>query len=318
MKHWIKISILSILTVLVAVIVYFSFYMLSYSLDADNDRVAKIHKVYERVIKENPELKPWIDSLNRCQALRDTFIIMKNGERQHATFIYGWRHTGNTAILIHGYKDCNIRMFPIAHIYERMGYNVLLPDLHAHGRSDGNDIQMGWKDRLDVMRWMAVADSMFRDSTGTSRQVVHGISMGAATTMCISGENTPAYVRCFVEDCGYTSVWDEFHYEVGQMFGLSDFPLMYTTSLLCKLRYGWTFGEASPLSQVKKCHQPMLFIHGDKDDFVPSWMVHPLYAAKPQPKELYISKGSVHAHSYNDHKAEYTARVTRFVSHYIR
>ncbi len=57
MKHWIKISILSILTVLVAVIVYFSFYMLSYSLDADNDRVAKIHKVYERVIKENPELK---------------------------------------------------------------------------------------------------------------------------------------------------------------------------------------------------------------------------------------------------------------------
>ena len=108
MKHWIKISILSILTVLVAVIVYFSFYMLSYSLDADNDRVAKIHKVYERVIKENPELKPWIDSLNRCQALRDTFIIMKNGERQHATFIYGWRHTGNTAILIHGYKTVKL------------------------------------------------------------------------------------------------------------------------------------------------------------------------------------------------------------------
>ena len=43
MKHWIKISILSILTVLVAVIVYFSFYMLSFSLDADNDRVAKIN-----------------------------------------------------------------------------------------------------------------------------------------------------------------------------------------------------------------------------------------------------------------------------------
>ena len=177
---------------------------------------------------------------------------------------------------------------------------------------------MGWKDRLDVMRWMAVADSLFRDSTGTTRQIVHGISMGAATTMCISGENTPSYVKCFVEDCGYTSVWDEFHYEIGVMYGLPDFPLMYTTSMLCKLRYGWTFGEASALKQVKKCHKPMLFIHGDKDDFVPTSMIYPLYAAKPQPKELYIAKGSAHARSYYDHKAEYTSRVTKFVSRYIR
>lgn len=28
--------------------------------------------------------------------------------------------------------------------------------------------------------------------------------------MMVSGEKQQPYVKCFVEDCGYTSVWDEF------------------------------------------------------------------------------------------------------------
>lgn len=71
------------------------------------------------------------------------------------------------------------------------------------------------------------------------------------------------------------------------------------------------------IDQVKKCKLPMLFIHGDNDDFVPSWMVKPLYQAKPQPKELYIAKGSKHAQSLIDHPQEYAARVKDFVEKYI-
>ena len=93
---------------------------------------------------------------------------------------------------------------------------------------------------------------------------------------------------------------------------------MYTTSALCKLRYGWTFGQASPLRQVAKCRKPMLFIHGDADDFVPSWMVWPLYKAKPQPKEIFIAHGSKHAKSYHDHPVAYRNKVVGFVSKYIR
>jgi fermentation-respiration switch protein FrsA (DUF1100 family) len=317
MKRGIKITIISVLAVLVIATIGGSFYMLDYSLTSDANHSAKNKERYEWVFKCNPDLKPWVDSLQHCKALRDTFITMPNGERQHAMFVRAPKKTGRTAVLVHGYKDCCVGMLNIAHIYAQMGYNVLLPDLHGHGLSDGDDIQMGWKDRFDVIHWMAVADKMFRDSTGTTQQVLHGISMGGATTMCVSGEKTPSYVKCFVEDCGYTSVRDEFHYELGEMFGLPDFPLMYTTSLLCKMKYGWSFGEASALNQVKKCHKPMLFIHGDNDDFVPSWMVHPLYAAKPQPKELFIGKGSAHAKTYEDHKVEYITHVKEFVSRYI-
>ena len=79
---------------------------------------------------------------------------------------------------------------------------------------------MGWKDRIDVLQWMNIANEIFGDST---QMVVHGISMGGATTMMVSGEKQQPYVKCFVEDCGYTSVWDEFSHELKSSFHLPAF-----------------------------------------------------------------------------------------------
>ena len=201
-----------------------------------------------------------------------------------------------------------------------MGYNVLLPDLYGHGESEGDHIQMGWKDRWDVIRWSEIANEIFKVKGEERRvkntlQVIHGISMGAATTMAVSGEKTPDYVKCFVEDCGYTSVWDEFAAQLKDQFGLPSFPLMNTTSALCQHRYGWSFAEAQQIEQVRKSTKPMLFIHGDKDAFVPYAMLRPLYEAKTKGrKAIFIAKGSVHAMAYRDHHVEYTRIVKDFVS----
>ena len=59
----------------------------------------------------------------------------------------------------------------------------------------------------------------------------------------------------------------------------------------------------------------MLFIHGDKDDFVPTWMVYRLYEAKPQ--ALWVVPGVDHAHSYRDYPEEYTGKVREFVEGYL-
>lgn len=252
--------------------------------------------------------------------MRDTFVTMPSGDRHHAIFLSNDSAKGRTAVIVHGYKDHCKSFLDLGIMYhDSLGYNILLPDLHGHGLSDGNDIQMGWKDRLDVLHWTKVAEEMFRDSLYESKMVVHGVSMGAATTMCLSGEkNLPPYIRAFVEDCGYTSVWDEFSGQLKEQFGLPAFPLMYTTSLLCKWQYGWSFEEASPIKQVAKCNRPMLFIHGDADTYVPYSMLSPLYNAKPQPKEMWIAPGSQHAKAFHDHPAEYTAVVRDFLQKYCR
>ncbi len=316
MKKRLIYSLVALLVVFAAATTYGSFYLVDYALKSAPE---SHRKNWGKAMDWYPELKPWLDSIKTEGAWSDTFAIMPDGLRAHAVCIKSRKAEGRTAVVVHGYTNNSIDMLHIARIYNKeMHYNVVLPDLHGHGLSQGDDIQMGWFDRLDVLKWIDLAPKMFSTVGDSMRLVVHGISMGAATTMCVSGEHTPDYVKCFVEDCGYTSAWDEFAHELRGRFSLPEFPLLYTASWLTQAKYGWSFKEASPLKQVAKCKKPMFFIHGDKDTFVPTWMVYPLYEAKPQPKQLWIAPGSEHAFAYRDHREEYIKKVEAFVGKYCR
>lgn len=316
MKKRLIYSLVALLVVFAAATTYGSFYLVDYALKSAPE---SHRKNWGKAMDWYPELKPWLDSIKTEGAWSDTFAIMPDGLRAHAVCIKSRKAEGRTAVVVHGYTNNSIDMQHIARIYNKeMHYNVVLPDLHGHGLSQGDDIQMGWFDRLDVLKWIDLAPKMFSTVGDSMRLVVHGISMGAATTMCVSGEHTPDYVKCFVEDCGYTSAWDEFAHELRGRFSLPEFPLLYTASWLTQAKYGWSFKEASPLKQVAKCKKPMFFIHGDKDTFVPTWMVYPLYEAKPQPKQLWIAPGSEHAFAYRDHREEYIKKVEAFVGKYCK
>ena len=201
-------------TIIVLCIVFVAgaFALIDYALST-SDRNSTLS--YEYMERTYPETRPWMDSLNAVHALRDTFVVLSTGNRQHAIFVANPKAHGRTALLVHGYECDAAKMIHIAHLYERvLGYNVLIPDLYGHGMSDGDVAQMGWKDRLDIEDWLRRAPSVFHTPADSMRLVLHGISMGAATTMCVSGDPTPSYVRCFIEDCGYTSVWDEYSQEM--------------------------------------------------------------------------------------------------------
>lgn len=307
-----------IIIIILAALTAASFYMLRFSLAPDPNR-RDTDSTYNILYSRFPDMKPWMDSIRAGGHLRDTFVVSPAGERQHAYYLACDDACGKTAVLVHGYKDSAIKFFYFGRMYNRdLHYNVLMPDLHAHGLSDGNDIQMGWKDADEVLNWIKVAEEIFRDDNYRTAMIVHGVSMGAATTMNVSGKDLPEYVNAFVEDCGYTSVWDEFSMQLKEMFGLPAFPLMHSTSLLCNMKYGWNFKEASPLISVSRCTRPMLFIHGDADDFVPFSMMQPLYDAKPEPKEFWVAPGSAHANAYRGHPEEYTAVVRQFLDKWNR
>lgn len=294
-----------------------SLYLISYALMPVDTVRAKNASARRDMVAAYPFLGPWLDSLETTGALRDTTLVGADGVRLHAIYAAAPEPTDRTAVILHGYTDNAVRMLMIGYMYNHdLRYNILLPDLYYHGDSEGRAIRMGWLDRLDAMRWMEVADSVFG---GHTQMVVHGISMGAATTMMVSGEEQRPYVKCFVEDCGYTSVWDQFAKELQEQFHLPSFPLLDIADRLCRTRFGWGFREASALEQVRKSTLPMLFIHGDADDFVPTDMVYPLYEAKEQgDKELWIVPGAGHALSYLENREEYTRRVGEFVGRYVR
>ena len=273
-------------------------------------RSEHMHEIYDG------EATRLIDSLYSCHALRDTFFVSDDGERQHAMFVQNDSAKGRTAVVVHGYRSRLESMLPLSTIYYRMGYNVLLPDLHAHGLSDGKMIQMGWKDRLDVKAWVNRAPGIFHSDS--LKVVVHGVSMGAATTMCLSGEDdAPQSIRCYVEDCGYSSVMDEFSVQGVEQYGKVTSLFLKPASLLCKVVLGWSFTEASAVKQVSKCQKPMFFIHGSVDTYVPTSMVYKVHDAKPGKKRLWIATASSHARSFSENQEMYARQVTDFVSPFM-
>jgi fermentation-respiration switch protein FrsA (DUF1100 family) len=225
--------------------------------------------------------------------------------------------TPKTAILAHGYMG-NARkdMAGVAKLYhEIFGYNVLMPDDRGHGESEGRYIGFGWLDRLDYVKWIYFV----LNKVGQEAQIVlHGISMGGATVLMTSGEELPEQVRCVISDCAYTSVKDILTHQARQLYKLPTFPLLSIISLICKLRAGYFFGEASTLAQVKKAHLPTLFIHGGEDLFVPTTMLNPLYEASTAPKEKFIVPTAGHGLAYAVDVAGYRQQVRDFLQKFMQ
>lgn len=217
------------------------------------------------------------------------------------------------AIVIHGYHGSSANMTGYAQRYYDAGYQVLAPDLRASGGSEGRYLGMGWLDRADILAWI---DCILQWDP-EARIVLHGISMGAATVMMTAGETTPDAVCAFVEDCGYTSVWDIFALEMREVLHLPVFPLLYTANAVAQVRAGYDFHAASAVEQVTKCEKPMLFIHGNLDDFVPFEMMQTLYDAKPgENKQMLVAAGAGHGQAALVLGEEYWAQVFAFLKQY--
>ncbi len=217
------------------------------------------------------------------------------------------------AVVVHGYTSQAIKMSAYAKNFYEMGYNIVMPDLRGHGQSEGHYIGMGWDERLDIID--IVNDIVEHDPD--SEILLFGVSMGAATVMNVSGEPLPSNVKAVIEDCGYTSTWDEFAYQLKTMYNLPAFPLLNAASMIAKSKAGYGFNDGSPIEQIKKSITPTLFIHGDKDGFVPFFMLDELYNASPVEKEILIIKDAEHAESHNTDPELYWSTVASFLDKHM-
>ena len=300
--------ILGIILVLVIVLIAAGNYFYSYAVvPAKKDFLADGSK------KKSTELisaEKWFNDKNNRS---DWQLTATDGLNLSAYYLPAEKDQHKTAIIAHGYMGQASDMPQYAKIYHDLGYNVLMPDARGHGKSEGDYIGFGWHERKDYLQWI---DRVIKKDP-QSEIVLHGVSMGGATVMMTSGEKLPDNVKAFVEDCGYSSVKGELNYQLKQMFNLPSFPLIPVTSLVTKIRAGYFFGEADAIKQLNKNKRPMLFIHGDQDDFVPYSMLAEVYAATKGPKEQYVVHGAKHAEALSSNPSMYQKKVTEFIQKYV-
>ena len=117
-----------------------------------------------------------------------------------------------------------------------LGFNVLIIDERAYGKSEGTYTSLGWKERIDIKDWAWYIAKRFPNS----QIVTWGISMGSATVMLSCGEDMPSNFKLCIADCGYNSFYDLLYYLCGHTMGLPSFLttfILSSTSLIAKLRH---------------------------------------------------------------------------------
>lgn len=229
--------------------------------------------------------------------------------------IYRKEGSDKWAVLIHPFmlKGKTIAN-KIGEFYYEKGYNIIAPDLRSFGDSEGK-VSLGFLESLDVYDWI----NLINDEYNAQTIMVHGISLGGATTNFLSGidgfmNNGPVkmnttikslkelHVIGLTEDCGYTDM-TEFANKtmlVGMKIGLTKDNFDYYSQATNSLKY---------------CDLPMQIIHGTGDTTVKPANADTVKNTVKGYSEQWKVDGAVHAFIIMGmNKSDYKTHVQQFIT----
>ena len=243
-KKWkILAIVLAVVVVLaLAVMAFAGNYLFTYALDPTAQGTL-LNPADDGQPEEPSAEQQWFDA-----SYEDRWLTSYDGLTLHGCYIPQDQDTHLYAVVCHGYGSQPSGMAAYAARFYDMGFSILAPAARGHEQSQGDYVGMGWHERHDIIDWV----NTLVDQDPQAQILLFGVSMGGATVMMVSGEELPDNVKCIIEDCGYTSVWDEFQLQLQELFGLPSFPLLNAASLVCQIRAGYSFEEASSVEQLKR------------------------------------------------------------------
>ncbi|MBQ4065964.1 MAG: alpha/beta hydrolase [Clostridia bacterium] len=222
--------------------------------------------------------------------------VSEDGLRLVGDLYYAPEPSDHYLICMHGFHSTQKDFVCAVDFFLSLGYHVLLACQRTHGDSEGKWITFGVKERYDCRCWCQYLVDRFGDNIGI---VLDGISMGAATVLMATELDLPKNVKAVMADCGYTSPWEIVCDVAKRSMHIPKYPFMPLFRLAVKLTAGFDLKEVSATAAMEKNEKyPVLFTHGQADDFVPHSMSVKNYEACRAPKRLVSIPEAGHGLSY--------------------
>lgn len=241
----------------------------------------------------------------------ELLIIEANGEELCAKR-YAQKNPKGRIVMMHGYRSIAETDFGCAmDFYYSRGYELILVDQRAHGKSSGLWIGFGILERFDCLSWIRFLNQEY----GALPTFLSGISMGCTTVLMATGLELPSNVKGIIADCGFTSPKEIISHVIKKKLHLPGF-LIPPLSLFSRLIAGYSFGDYSAIDAMKTNQIPVLFIHGKEDHFVPPEMTLANYEACAAEKELVLVDGAGHGTSYLQDREGVEKAITAFLNHH--
>ena len=233
-------------------------------------------------------------------------------------FLKSKSNNHNYIISVHGYRGSYKELSEQLHkIYANRDPNILMIEQRAHHESEGQYLTMGYKEKFDLLDWIRLVVKNDPDAN----ICLYGLSMGAATVMMTVGFNDlPKNVKCAVEDCGFSSIYDQFKNVCYTRIHFPPFLILPIFSVYAKHRLHIDLKKDTSLDSLRKSNTPMLFIHGSGDDYVPYSMLNENYNALKEGvyKEKLVVNEANHALSYQFESERYIETFLNFYDKFIK
>lgn len=194
--------------------------------------------------------------------------------------------------------------------YEKAGFNVLVIDSRAHGKSDGIYNTIGQKESADLLCWV----KLLSDKYGMEEIYFHGICIGTASgLLALTNKNCPDTVKGLVTEGCFTSFKETFKRHMMDL-KRPTFPVLYLVMHLLKKHAGADYRKTAPINIIKKVKQRVLFLYGEKDVFSIPQKSKKLFAAcgSSDKKLVWFSKGG-HSHLRINNEKEYDKAIVEFL-----
>ena len=253
------------------------------------------------------QLEAWIKQV-RAMPHTDVSITSFDGLKLCGKY-YEYEKGAPIELMLHGYKG-NLERDMSGGVIRAaaLGRSALIINHRASGNSEGRVITFGVKESRDCLAWI---DFIINNIDKDAKIILTGISMGAATVMSLSDRELPKNVVGILADCGYTTT-EAIIKKVVEDMKLPSGVLMPFIKLGARIFGRFKVDEVSPLSALKNSKYPVIFLHGDSDDYVPFQMSVENYEACVSEKKLVIIEGAGHGLAFPCNPEKYYAELKEF------
>ena len=253
------------------------------------------------------------DKLYKSLDKEDIEMMSIDGFKLSSMLFLNKEKTNKFIILVHGISIGYVGSLKYLDIFFNKGFNVLIVHQRRHGKSEGKYSTYGYFEKYDVNLWINYLVDRFGKDIIVG---LHGESMGASTVIQTIPLNTN--IKFVIEDCGYSDLYELMLYELTFRFNKAlYYPLLLSlkfTNFVIRAKAKFRFQDVSPINIVKNTSIPIMFIHGNKDTFVPWYMCVKFYKAKVNGlKEIFLVDNAAHTEAIQVNKEAYAEKVFNFI-----
>lgn len=246
--------------------------------------------VAKEIIYPKPQMKaPQYSSPDELGILYETYKIPYSNGIEGEAWYFPSPESKRTLVLLHGIHLSKKYLISFAKAFQSFGYNVLLPDLRAHGNSEGKFLYYGVKEVSDISEMVSWIES----KKPYEKLFFWGLSYGGIIGTQAAYQ-LQSKINAAVWQSVYTNLDTIVKWTVHKRLGWITSLLMPGIRLWVKLLAGFWLSQVEVLKSCQHNQKPQLFIAAEKDEICPLIETISIQQSCNNNAEMWIVKDATH------------------------